>query len=155
MKKNYVTPVMVGEEFVADEFIAMCYEIACATGAKDTTGRGVKDECCGHSHTKKSNGSGCGHAENQNVQIISGSIEEGNAIYRIIEINNDSYDPLDCILFDSKEDMEANRNGKRTGVLNTNAPIYWATNVGVMGYTVWMHHTGQFELVSADHPNRS
>lgn len=149
MKKIWTKPMATVEEFAANEYVAACYEIACSIGAEGGN-FGKRDTCCGHSHTKKDNGSGCGWAANQNIQV-TGSGE--NAVFSIVEINNDSYDDLTCYFYDP-----ANPNGPAyetiTG-LEVGDTVYWKTNVGVMGRVVWMHHKGTYTLQDAAHPLRS
>lgn len=149
-KMMWTKPMAVAEQFMPNEYIAACYEIACSIGAAAPIGdEGKKDECCGHSHTRTSGGSGCGWAKNQNIQV-SGPIN--NATIRIVEIGNDTYGTLQC------EFTDAGGNSLGYSLTNvdltTNPTVYWRTDVGYI-WTTWMHHTGTFTLQDSSHPNRS
>lgn len=149
MKKQYVKPIMIGEKFAADEFVSTCYAIACSIGL-GAGNSGRRDDCCNHSHTQKTNGSGCGHAKNQYIQHISG--EGDNAVYRIIEMNNDTYDPLPCYFYPA-DNIHGEASDTIIG-LQQGQTIYWKTDVGYFG-TVWMHHQGTVDFSDTTHPNRS
>lgn len=61
MKKEYVKPVMEGEAFVANEYVATCYTIIC-------------DNNCGYVETKSLDGVG----NHGTAKIYTGTIGEGS-----------------------------------------------------------------------------
>ena len=63
--KRWETPRTVVQGFEANEYVAACWYIACDYGE-----RGMNDPMDGLYHNAYSDGSGCGHADNQVIREI-------------------------------------------------------------------------------------
>ena len=63
MKREYVKPVMMGEAFVANEYVAACYKIACnvPTGFGFVDNNGNKQYDLGETKLTSDGVSGCGN----------------------------------------------------------------------------------------------
>ena len=66
-KKQYNKPMLISEEFVPQEYVAVCYELACDYGKSDkATYNPYHSDDDGH--RKQTDGKGCGWASNQSIQ---------------------------------------------------------------------------------------
>ena len=149
MKKNYVTPAIVAENFVADESVSSCFYIECSYAPGRYNGQ---------NHSEDSDGTGCGWKQNQAITVVSGDINDpAGATISIkelnVKINNQHVGTRQCY-FVGSEGATTGRSSTLSGV-NHGEEIYWVTNVGLGGFTVWMPHKGTVNFQDASHPNRS
>ena len=151
MKKHYVKPVIVGEEFLADEYVSVCFGISCDYG--ETGGNtGTQDPINKSSyakHTKRtSNNSGCGWTHNQYI------VENGER-YTMIEINTDQTaggQPLNCQLYTQNWGSKVNSWTAEDLAASSDGTVYWSTTVRFVGE---MYHKGQVVLLDANRANHS
>lgn len=141
-RKEWVTPRVMVEEFEANEYVAACWQIACAVGAKGGVDYPNPDPMPwneGQTHSHNSDDTGCGWSHSQYIR------EVGNDIFTVTEYGANI---LDCDL---------TRNADWSDLSNTIAnvkpgeKIYWTTS---LGNRTW-HHWGVVSVAEQDHPNRS
>lgn len=148
MKERWRTPSVQVEEFEANEYVAACWQIACAVGAQGNpddanpdpieSGRWPWEQKTG-THSHNSNGTGCGWADNQYI------VEVRDGVFNVTEYGDNI---LPC---------ELTRNSNWSGLSSTisnvqvGETIYWTTE---LGNTVW-HHYGTVGQADPNHPNRS
>ena len=144
MKKTYEKPMMIGETFVADEYVSACYYIKCAYSGQTINVNGYNQK---HSPT------GCGDLKNQAISVKSGDIQsENGATISITEL--DAYvlgrpvGDLPCYFVPREHAQEP----RSTTISNVKAgeTIYWVTNVGY-----WMSHKGEVTYEDDNRPNHS
>ena len=146
MKKEYVTPVMVGAKFAANEYVAACWAIACDYGENTTNGNDPFHKWDpNYYHTQNPNGTGCGWKENQYIY------ENANGSFSVTEINTDQLGDLVCKLSktgytDVKSSIFLSETDIKNGIL-----IYWTTTYGDRTWS----HKGTIEQTYPGHPNRS
>ena len=135
MKKHYVKPMMIGEEFSADEFVSACFYIACESSS---TG-----------HSKDNDGTGCRWPNNQEITVIDGEITDSAGVtISVIETNvkiNGNYTSDRICYFDRNK-----RTTTLSGV-NNNETITWYTDIG---YYIMEHH-GTVRLIDENRANHS
>lgn len=145
MKKNYVTPRIVSEEFAANEFVSACFYIAC-----DYSGQTINV----NGHSQKHSASGCGDLTNQAITVHSGSLQNQStgATISITELDavvgGRPVGDLKCYFVPS-EHAQSPRNERISGV-STGDTIYWVTDVGY-----WMSHKGTVHYTDSNRPNHS
>ena len=139
--KEYVTPRMTGETFAANEYIAACWGVACATDeANILEWRFYRNPVkAGITHDSDH----CGLLTNQWV------IDDDNdgTVDRMVETGTDGLGDLDCIRY-----TDSNYNTP-TGFsdVQVRSYIYWTTT---SGDRTW-HHQGTVMGTDPSHPNRS
>lgn len=142
MKREYKRPCAIEEIFAAQNFcVSACYELACTYGItggqsglhinanQDYWGQ-PGDSSWKENHTKRSDGSGCGHAENQ---VIRKSSDGSSHVY---EVNTQGI----------KEDLLC------TIIKEDGNTVYWTTSNG--GKT-WSHKGIYGNIKNSSHPNMS
>ena len=133
--KRWETPRTVVQGFEANEYVAACWYIACDYGEI-----GMNDPKGGLYHAAYSNGTGCGHADNQVIREIRDGVfrlreEDGfGEDYNLRMTRSENYDGLSWDLTNVQLDET----------------IYW-TSTGSDG-TTW-YHKGTVE--STSNVNRS
>ena len=144
--REYVTPRMTGETFAANEYIAACWAIACdwgiqggATGMNNPHAWWERDDAI---HTLRTDGSGCGHANNQYIT------ENADGSFSIMEINTQGLGNLNTRLTTNSNywDLSSSITGVEPG-----DKIYWTTS---SGNRTW-YHSGTVSTADYGHPNRS
>lgn len=149
MKKNYVKPMILGEEFSPDEYVSSCFYIACSYAPGRYNNQ---------THSKDSDGTGCGWETNQAISVLSGDIQDVNgATISITELNvkiNGEYVGERQCYFVGSEGATTGRSETLSGV-NAGEEIYWVTNVGLGNYTIWMPHKGTVTYTDSNRPNHS
>lgn len=134
MKKHYVKPMMIGEEFSADEFVSACFYIACESGSPD--------------HSKDSDGTGCRWPNNQEITVIDGEITDSAGVTISVTETNVKINGIHA----SDRICYFDRFGRTTTLsgVNNGDSITWYTNVGYM-----MKHHGTVRLVDENRANHS
>lgn len=133
-KRAYTTPVMHEECFMADEYIAACWDVACARAGSDDYAEpsvGGKEV----THASNADGKGCGHAENQ---IIT---ENADGTVSMTEVNVPNQGTLPCVMTDSSW----NPVSLNAGDVKTGDTIYWVTNANDGSARTW-HHYGTAQV---------
>lgn len=142
MKKNYVTPRIVSEEFAANEYVSACFYIACEYSGETINING---------HSQRHSATGCGKATNQAITVHSGTLQSGATI-SITELNakvlGRPTQDLPCYFVPS-EHAQSPRNKRISGVKDGET-IYWVTDVGY-----WMSHKGTVHYTDSNRPNHS
>ena len=150
MKERWRTPSIQVEEFEANEYVAACWQIACAVPNGAAIGEQVEDPMPGSggpwwdrwttgTHSRQSNGTGCGWEHSQYI------VEVRDGVFNVTEYGDNI---LPC---------ELTRNPNWSGLSSTisnvqvGETIYWTTE---LGNTVW-HHYGTVGQADPNHPNRS
>ena len=147
MKKEYVAPVIVGEEFSANEYVAACWTVACKVGNGNYGGYGEEqnwqhwDEVAPygtrgdmHNHTGS-----CSIAVNNQFKV------EGNNVSFYAE-NNDQQGSLNGGYTDYIDE-------NKDGIINDGDIIFWYT-LGSNPDRRWNHY-GVVTVANKSHPNRS
>lgn len=133
--KRWETPRTVVQGFEANEYVAACWYIACDYGEI-----GMNDPKGGLYHAAYSNGTGCGHADNQVIR----EIREG--VFTLREEDG----------FGEDYNLEMTRNANWEGLSGTltnvqlGDTIYWTTTAS--DGRIW-YHKGTVE--STSNVNRS
>ena len=148
MKKEYVAPVIVGEEFSANEYVAACWGVGCSV---DTANNYEKTHYSSNSKRKTWWDLGCSHATdhcgNSGNQVIFDDNNNGIAD-RMVEVGTDGLGDLTCTIYTDDKYSST----KSVSSVNQGDCIYWTTvaNDG----RVW-HHVGTVYPTVPGHPNRS
>ena len=139
MKKHYVKPIMVGEKFLADEYVSACWGVACDTDAANHIERDLDNNPIG-GHRKTE----CGRFDQQAIVTNSNNVATG-----MVEIGT-AFGDLDCDLYTDgtyteKLDASTVKNGDT---------IYWITEGNYMGKQIY-HHVGKVQLTDQYKVNHS
>lgn len=132
--REYVRPMMTGETFATNEYVAACWYIACDYGQGDNWHRDPIDRNL--YHNTNSDGTGCGHADNQVIRDIS----DGMFAMREEDGFGEDYDVL-MTRDQSWQNLTSTLSDVRLG-----ETIYWTTTSSD-GSTTW-YHKGQVETTS-------
>ena len=137
MKKEYVGPRMVGEKFVANEYVAACWGVGCDTSAAEIIEKELKNSPFnGHRSNQ------CGKSSHQYIVTNSAGAAE-----RMEERGNDYFPTLQCTLYTDatyQDEMDI-------AEVDPGETIYWVTKGGRYTY----HHVGIVTETYPGHPNRS
>ena len=143
--REYVTPRMTGETFASNEYISVCWGVACATeAANDVEKRWMLNRWESNYENGQTHSSDhCGLLTNQWV------IDDNNdgRVDRMIETGTDGLGNLTCTRYTGPN--------YRTTIGFSNVEvgsyIYWTTS---SGDRTW-HHQGTVMGTDPSHPNRS
>lgn len=132
------------ECFEANEYVAACWQVACAVGiAGGNTANGKKNNDTietnipGVNHTQRSDHSGCGWAENQVI------VSSADGSYSMWEENVRQYNRLGCTILDAGGNAASLSSSPNIG-----DTIYWKTSGQMGGQTVTWSHYGTVESAS-------
>lgn len=133
--KRWETPRTVVQGFEANEYVAACWYIACDYGE-----RGESDPISGLYHNAYSNGTGCGHANNQVIREVR------DGVFRLREEDGFGED------YDMQMTRDTNWQGLSGTLTNVQLGdiIYWTTTAS--DGRIW-YHKGTVE--STSNVNRS
>lgn len=148
MKRAYETPMACAEEFMPNEYVAVCWGVSCSVNDANSVERGwpikvngrwTNNYAAGQTHQSDH----CGTQTNQWV------IDDNNdgTVDRMIETGTDGLGNLSCTLY---TDATYTTKGSFSGV-TTGSYIYWTTTAGDR---TW-HHQGSVIGTDSSHPNRS
>lgn len=140
MKKHYVKPIMVGEKFLAYEYVSACWGVACDTyAANRIEGKLGNSPLGGHSERE------CGRFNQQAIVTNSNNVATG-----MVEIGT-AYGKLDCDLYtDDTYTVELDASTVENG-----DTIYWITVGNFMGKKQIYHHVGTVQLTDKYKVNHS
>ncbi len=133
--KRWETPRTVVQGFEANEYVAACWYIACDYGE-----RGESDPISGLYHNAYSDGTGCGHANNQVIREVR------DGVFTLREEDGFGED------YDMKMTRDTNWQGLSGTLTNVQLGdiIYWTTTAS--DGRIW-YHKGTVE--STSNVNRS
>lgn len=140
MKKTWEVPVILVQQFEANEYVAACWGVGCNTAEANRIEKnlgiyqpGVLDHSSDH----------CGLSGNQ---VIYDDNNDGTAD-RMVEVGTDGLGTLNCTIYtDSSYSAPMDISSVSTG-----QTIYWTTSAG---NKTW-HHVGTVFNTVPGHPNRS
>lgn len=140
MKKEYVTPIMVGEEFSANEYVAACWGVGCSVYEANQIERNMNN----YNYPNLYHGPDhCGLSGNQVIYDDNND----KVADRMVEVGTDGLGTLTCTIY-----TDSNYNQTRdVSSVKTGETIYWTT---AAGDKVW-HHVGTVYQTVPGHPNRS
>ncbi|MBE6272578.1 MAG: hypothetical protein E7097_01635 [Bacteroides sp.] len=133
-KRNYVKPLLNSEEFVPQEYIAVCYQLEC--------------DYRGYVNGDYHSSGGCGNPENQVIRV-----DENGNIINIYEKPNDENDDWHFPGYTAELEEITTSTGSYnvTTLIKQRATINWRTYVG----DHYMHHSGTIVNKLDSKPNMS
>lgn len=135
MKKEYVRPMMMGEKFLPNEYVAACWGVGCDIKVANEYDKYASGVSHANDH--------CGSSGNQ---VIYDDNNDGIPD-RMTEIGTDGLGNLNCTIY-----TDENYNTTRSvSSVNSGETIYWTTSAGDR---TW-HHVGTVFDTVPGHPNRS
>lgn len=145
MKKMYEKPMAFEETFVADEYVAACYFLACKRGSDKWDGNadkwgGVDEYGYGVSHSPLGTPHTCGDKTANRV------ITDNGGVFKNVQEHNGQQGWLSGTYYGYDDNDD---NGK----LSPGDTVYWCTYSGNKGRR-WNHY-GTLEQADANHPNHS
>lgn len=160
MKEMWEAPRILVEEFAANEYVAVCWDVACQTGIKGGNS-GTKDEYeyqynkdgngGNNNHAMTNAGTGCGHEDNQYI-YEAGMNASGDTLYGMKEVNVDGQDDLVCTIWtDENTKYQAGYGSQLVSGLTDGMKIFWTT---ANSFYTWFHW-GYVDFDDPSHPNRS
>lgn len=141
MKKRWVEPRVQVEEFMPNEYVAVCWGVACSTGKANTVEKGyyLNPVKAGVTHDDAY----CGQTSHQ--WLVDS--DNNNVAESMTEINTDGLGNLVCTVYtDSSYSTVRDISTVQSGNY-----IYWTTS---SGDRTW-HHQGLVSDTVPGHPNRS
>lgn len=140
MKKTWEVPVILVQQFEANEYVAACWGVGCSVDEANRIEKnlgiyqpGVLDHSSDH----------CGLSGNQ---VIYDDNNDGTAD-RMVEVGTDGLGTLNCTIYtDSSYSTPMDVSSVSAG-----QTIYWTTSAG---NKTW-HHVGTVFNTVPGHPNRS
>lgn len=149
MLEKWETPRVTIQEFEPNEYVAACWAIACKYGIQGGEA-GINNnnlpfwlhEKSDATHTLRSDGTGCGHEDNQFIT------ENANGSFSVMEINTQGLGDLNTRLT-----TNSNYRGLSSSIsgVEPGDTIYWTTS---SGNRTW-YHMGTVSTADYGHPNRS
>ncbi len=145
MKRTYETPMACSEEFMPNEYVAVCWGVACDVGwANNHEQRYGFWDGGNVSHASD-------HCGNSSNQVIYDRDNDGVG-EAMVETGTDGLGTLGCTIYTGYNE----RNGQFTGRISASEvhigqEIYWTTR---SGSRTW-HHKGTVTATAEGHPNRS
>ncbi|MGN0422043.1 MAG: hypothetical protein ACI4EY_04840 [Lachnospiraceae bacterium] len=143
MKKEYVTPTMVGECFIANEFVSTCWRVGC----KNTTTQGNQNSNAPYSNMWKQNEGPYDNmfSHDGDCRNASNNYFQANGTNIIFEFERNSEQGNLGGGFDNWVDVNNNN------IVDTKDVVFWHTSNKERTWNHW----GYVESVDAAHINRS
>ena len=141
MMKKWERPIAVVEEFEPNEYVAVCWGVACSTGEANQYEESIHNSAQDH-RTEY-----CGQTGHQ---WLTDGNDDGTP-ERMSEIGTDGLGTLSCTIY-----MDGSYSKQRDiSTVRVGNYIYWTTSAG-KGWNkrVW-HHQGLVTETTPGHPNRS
>lgn len=145
MKKRWVEPKVQVEEFMPNEYVAVCWGVKCDIdwANKHEKRYGFYDNG-GVSHQSDH----CGNSSNQVIY----DYEDDGVGDAMVETGTDGLGTLGCTIYTGYNQRYGNFIGRRSvSDVRIGETIYWTT---VSGDRTW-HHRGTVYATAEGHPNRS
>lgn len=140
MKKEYVRPMMMGEKFLPNEYVAACWGVGCSVDVANDIERRLGLYNPGHLDH------GADHCGQSGNQVIYDDNNDGTPD-RMTEIGTDGLGTLNCTIYTD----DTYSTTKTVGSVKSGDTIYWTTSAGDR---TW-HHVGTVFNTVPGHPNRS
>ena len=141
MKKMWEEPSIQVQEFMANEYVAVCWGVACSTGKAN------QYEASIHNSAQDHRPEYCGQTGHQ---WLTDGNDDGTP-ERMSEIGTDGLGTLSCTIY-TDGSYSKQRDISTVGVGDY---IYWTTSAGDRwNKRVW-HHQGLVTETTPGHPNRS
>ena len=137
MKKMWEEPSIQVQEFMPNEYVAVCWGVACSVGSAN------EYEASIHNSAQDHRSEYCGTTGHQ---WLTDSNNDGTP-ERMSEIGTDGLGTLACTIYTDDTYREV-RNIREVDVDDY---IYWTTS---SGSRTW-HHQGKVTATTPGHPNRS
>lgn len=145
MKRTYETPTACAEEFMPNEYVAVCWGVACdVSWANDYEQKYGFWDGGNVSHASDH----CGNSSNQVIYD-----RDNNGVGEaMVETGTDGLGTLDCAIYKNYNEY----SGRFTDPISASQVkvgdlIYWTTS---SGNRTW-HHRGTVTATAEGHPNRS
>lgn len=132
MKEKWISPKTVIEEFVPNEYVALCWGVGCYVSAANDYEKSIGNGHCTHDAAH------CGFERNQVIRDTDGD----NIPDKMIEIGTDGLGDLTCFITE----------GGNISSIKPGNFIRWETRAG--DGRVW-HHQGTVRATDPQHPNAS
>ncbi len=149
MKERWRTPSVQVEEFEANEYVAACWQIACAVGAQGNPDYANPDPMPWNTevtHSHNSDGTGCGWAHSQYITEVS------DGVFAVTELGDNDLDAR--LGKNGWNNLSSTISGVEPG-----DTIYWTTSLTTGSWwnsnTRTWYHYGTVGQADPDHPNRS
>lgn len=137
--REYVTPRMTGETFASNEYISVCWGVACDVDWANKYEWDEGDYNRGVTHDNAH----CGNSSNQVIRV-----DENNNPIEMIETGTDGLGDLTCTIFTN----QGYSKERDVSTVNIGDTIFWTTSASD-GRT-W-NHKGTVFATAEGHPNRS
>lgn len=143
--KTYVKPMMESEVFMANEYVAVCWGVACDVGwANDYEQRYEFWDGGNVSHA-------IDHCGNSSNQVIYDRNNDGVG-EAMVETGTDGLGTLGCTIYTDYNQYTGHFTGLTSASqVKVGDLIYWTTS---SGSRTW-HHKGRVTATAEGHPNRS
>lgn len=141
MKKRWVEPRVQVEEFMPNEYVAVCWGVACEIG------RANQYEAKIHNSAQDHRSEHCGTIGHQ---WLTDENNDGTP-ERMSEINTDGLGTLACTIYENG----FYRIQRDISTVEVGDYIYWTTSAGSGSDKRTWHHQGQVTATTPGHPNRS
>ena len=138
MKNTYVKPMATLEEFIANEFVSVCYRwgVACSTNAANSKESSLRHPGIFYQHR----GDQCGQFDHQAVYDRNG---DGIPDEMIEEKTDQGKGDLPCTIYTDGTYSTV----KAISSVNPGDYIYWRTTGKVFGSTITWSHQGTVQQV--------
>ncbi len=145
-RKGWVTPKAMVEEFEANEYVAVCWGVACDVDWANWYEETYNRRQTGVSHASNH----CGNSSNQVIHDYNND----NIGDDMVETGTDGLGTLNCTIYTGYDRW----TGRYTGQIDASQvsigqEIYWTTSTS-SGDRTW-HHRGTVTATAEGHPNRS
>ena len=147
MKRAYETPIACAEEFMPNEYVAVCYSVVCNTSAANDfeksfmVGRWQSNYDAGQKHSADR----CGA-----LGSYYATDDDGNGLIDSLTEYSPDQGALACTLYTN---IGYNQRAEWNTVSASSGTIYWTTTSSD-GSRTW-HHQGKVQVADESHPNRS
>ena len=139
MKKEYVRPMMNGEQFSADEYVSACWGVACNTSEAEEIEDSLNNNPIGGHNPFE-----CGRFSQQAIITNSDNVATG-----MVEVDT-AYGDLPCDVYtDATYSTKLDISQVKDGDI-----IYWITKGNFAGVQTY-HHVGTVKLTDAYKVNHS
>lgn len=149
MKMTWTEPRIEVQKFIPNEYVAVCWGVACSVDAANNVERGwmLNRWESNYENGQTHSGDHCGILTNQWV------IDDDNdgTVDRMIETGTDGLGDLTCTLYTN----DTYRTATSFDGVGIGSYIYWTTSAGTGWDRRTWHHQGTVIGTDPSHPNRS
>lgn len=141
MKKRWVEPRVQVEEFMPNEYVAVCWGVQCSIGPANDYEASIFNSAQDHRSEY------CG---TRGHQWLTDENNDGTP-ERMSEINTDGLGTLACTIYTD----ESYKYRRDISTVKVDDYIYWTTSAGSGKDRRTWHHQGTVTATTPGHPNRS